>query len=80
MKRINKSKALRRPRPAAAEFEMTGLAVGAGCGMLVGVAAEFVVRPSALIMFAGGVAGAALGGVVELVRFWWRKRAQKKTQ
>lgn len=75
-KRINKSRHQRRPRPPAVEFEMTFVAVGAGCGMIVAVVFEVITRISSLYMFVGAMAGAVLGGMVEVVRFWWRRRKQ----
>lgn len=77
-KRINRSKLQRQPRPRVVEFEMTFVAVGAGCGVVAAVAFETATRPHALYMFIGAVIGMALGGAAEVGRLWWRKRQARK--
>lgn len=77
MRRVSKSKLQRRPRPASVEFGVVGVAVGGGCGMLGGLIIEFTRRPSALVMFVGALIGMASGGLVELVRFLWRKHTHR---
>lgn len=67
---MNKRKA--QPLPRKPEFAMTGVAVGAGAGLVAGLIAEIAWRPSMLVMQAGGVVGIAVGGVFEAVRDGWR--------
>ena len=78
-KRINKSKLHRKLRPPAIDFEMTFIAVGAGCGMLGALVFEALTRPRAVYMLFGAFVGTALGGVIEMARFWWRKHKQGRS-
>lgn len=56
------------------EFATTGLAVGVGMGLLIGLIFELVWHHSMLVMQAGGLLGITVGGVFEAVRYGWRMR------
>lgn len=77
-KRINQSKRQRRPRPSVVTFEITFVAVGAGCGMIAAVVVEAVTRPNALYMLIGALAGMIAGALAESARFGWRKYRQRE--
>ena len=70
----NRSKRERLHRPARPEFGMAGIAIGLGAGMAVGFVAEVAAHRGMMVMQAGGAAGAAVGALVEALRFWWRRR------
>lgn len=80
MTRMNRTRRQRRLRPAAVEFEMTGLVIGGGCGMLAGLVVEIIYHPSAIIMIGGGMAGITLGSLIEIGRYQWRRHEQRKNQ
>lgn len=65
------------PKP---EFALTGLALGACAGLVVGLIVEIVSRRSVTVMQAGGVIGISVGGLGEAVRLWWRKRRAREVQ
>lgn len=67
---MNRSRYQRRRLPAKAEFSMTFIAIGVFVGLFFGFVAEMVWHWSALVMVAGGFAGALLGSAVEGARFW----------
>jgi hypothetical protein len=56
--------------PARAEFSVTLIAIGLFVGLFFGFVAELVWHRSALVMLAGGFAGALIGSAVEGARFW----------
>jgi hypothetical protein len=72
------SKRKSHPLPRKPEFAMTGLAVGAGTGLVAGFIAEMAWRHSMLVMQAGGVVGITVGALAESARFWWRTHRYRK--
>jgi hypothetical protein len=75
---MKKKRSTNRKRPQV-QYEMTGLAIGAGVGMLVGVAVELSIpQAKMMIMTLGGMVGIAIGASFETVRYWWRKRARHR--
>lgn len=68
----------RQPRP---EFSTTFVAVGMGIGMVGGLVVEVALnRLEKLIMLAGMLAGMAVAAAVAGVRYWWEKRAWRRSQ
>lgn len=67
---MNRSRYERQRLPAKAEFSMTFIVIGVCVGLFFGFVAELVWHRSALVMVAGGFAGALLGSAVEGARFW----------
>jgi hypothetical protein len=58
---------------------MTGLVIGLGAGLVVGLIAEIFSHRGMIVMQAGGFVGLAIGYLAEAVRFWWRKRKARDT-
>jgi hypothetical protein len=67
---MNRSRHERQHLPARAEFSVTFIAIGVFVGLFFGFVAELVWHRSALVMLAGGFAGALIGSAVEGARFW----------
>lgn len=73
-KTINVSKAVRLRRPPKPEFALTGIVIGLFAGEAIAVIVEVAIaHPSRWIMLAGGVVGIALGALVEVGRYCWRR-------
>lgn len=63
------------PRP---EFALTGLALGACAGLVIGLIVEIALRRSMMVMQAGGIVGISVGALAESIRFGWRKSRYRK--
>jgi hypothetical protein len=66
------------PLPRKPKFAMTGLAVGAGAGLVAGFIAEMAWHHSMLVMQVGGVVGFTIGAMGESLRFLWRRHRYQK--
>ena len=66
------------PLPRKPKFAMTGLAVGAGAGLVAGFIAEMAWHHSMLVMQAGGIVGITVGVMGESLRFLWRRHRYRK--
>ncbi len=63
----------RKARPVKVQFGMMPLVIGVVTGMLAGLIVELIKGPHQIYMQIGGIAGIALGALVEGVRYAWRK-------
>lgn len=53
---------------------MTGLIVGGGVGLVIGLIVGILRHKSTIMMQLGGLAGIAVGALGEALRLWWRLR------
>ncbi len=65
-------------RPPKVQFGMSPMVVGAVAGMLTGMIVEFIKGPHQVYMQLGGVLGIFFGALIEGIRYWWRKRKQRR--
>lgn len=77
---MNRSREERRRQPVKPEIGRTWVVVGLLLGLLVGFIVELAWRRAAIIMLAGGLAGALSGAVVEGARFWHRRRKFRRAR
>lgn len=64
------------PKP---EFAMTGLAAGAGAGLVAGFIAEWAWHHSLLVIQAGGIVGIAIGATGESLRSLWQRHCSTES-
>ena len=61
---------------------MTGILIGLFAGTILGFVAELIWSGGKLVMAAGALAGIGVGGLMEAMRFGWRRlrfRAARKS-
>lgn len=74
------SKQTNKARPPKVELGMKGMIIGVAVGMVAGLGIEITTTQKPLVMQLSGLAGFAVGLLVETIRLWWRKRKRRESQ